>query len=378
MKKMFLITFFLMVIYLPVKAAPNCNKYQCITCVAKVKNVGELTYYVKSDGKENITVTHTLKRDVENSAVDYDVIYDNEYFYSKQKDKLVCPSLGYLIVPSVGANRVTKITMKLVLKKPQNGSSGNQFSISTSFDNKKPYREKKSAKVLKCQYDGRVFISGRATGSVKLTIVNDGTNLKYNFGNYKVGQINEASLSMFQSNSCPKLAMNCNVESKTCNIYKELNDPISNAENNKPQKGKDPINADDLERDNAFCKRYDCMPSSSVDPSASAALKRSTCEIINVNTDLGRFLNKMVNYIRIGVIFLVLVLGMVDLMGAVGASEEGAFEKAGTRFFKRLIAAALVFLVPAIVNILISLINDASCAGDPNYDPTGGIFDNHA
>lgn len=127
-----------------------------------------------------------------------------------------------------------------------------------------------------------------------------------------------------------------------------------------------------------FCKRYDCMPASSVDPSTSAALKRSTCEIINVNTDLGRFLNKMVNYIRIGVIFLVLVLGMVDLMGAVGASEEGAFKKAGTRFFKRLIAAALVFLVPAIVNILISLINDASCAGDPNYDPTGGIFDNHA
>ena len=137
---------------------------------------------------------------------------------------------------------------------------------------------------------------------------------------------------------------------------------------------------DDAKKDNGTEKNplIDYMPSSSVDPSTSAALKRSTCEIINVNTDLGRFLNKMVNYIRIGVIFLVLVLGMVDLMGAVGASEEGAFEKAGTRFFKRLIAAALVFLVPAIVNILISLINDASCAGDPNYDPTGGIFDNHA
>ncbi len=137
---------------------------------------------------------------------------------------------------------------------------------------------------------------------------------------------------------------------------------------------------DDAKKDNGTEKNplIDYMPSSSVDPSTSAALKRSTCEIINVNTGLGRFLNKMVNYIRIGVIFLVLVLGMVDLMGAVGASEEGAFKKAGTRFFKRLIAAALVFLVPAIVNILISLINDASCAGDPNYDPTGGIFDNHA
>lgn len=121
--------------------------------------------------------------------------------------------------------------------------------------------------------------------------------------------------------------------------------------------------------------KIDYMPHSSVDPNKSAALNRSTCELINVNTTLGKFLHKMINYIKIGTVFLVLVLGMVDLTGAVGSSEEGAFKKAGTKFGKRLIAAALVFLVPAIVNILISLVNDASCANDPNYDPTGGIFD---
>lgn len=105
----------------------------------------------------------------------------------------------------------------------------------------------------------------------------------------------------------------------------------------------------------------DYMPGSSIDPSVSSAIDKDTCEIIKTGTQAYIFIKKVVNYIKIGTIFLVLVLGMVDLAGAVGSGEENAFKKAAGKFGKRLIAVALVFLVPAMVEILIGLINTSNC-----------------
>ena len=68
----------------------------------------------------------------------------------------------------------------------------------------------------------------------------------------------------------------------------------------------------------------------------------------------------IVGYVQIGTIFLILVLGMLDFTGAIGSGEDNAFKKAGSKFLKRLIAGALVFLIPAILGIILNLVSIAN------------------
>ena len=77
----------------------------------------------------------------------------------------------------------------------------------------------------------------------------------------------------------------------------------------------------------------------------------------------GETLNQIqdiVGYVQIGTIFLILVLGMLDFTGAIGSGEDNAFKKAGSKFLKRLIAGALVFLIPAILGIILNLVSIAN------------------
>jgi hypothetical protein len=89
------------------------------------------------------------------------------------------------------------------------------------------------------------------------------------------------------------------------------------------------------------------------------------CSIIDqASGDDGLFglLKKIVGYVQIGTILLVIVLGVLDFTGAVGSSDDAAFKKAGGKFVKRLIAGALVFLVPALINTVLFVIKIGPCA----------------
>lgn len=73
-----------------------------------------------------------------------------------------------------------------------------------------------------------------------------------------------------------------------------------------------------------------------------------------------RQIQELVGYAQIGTVFLILVLGMLDFTGAIGSGEDNAFKKAGSKFLKRLIAGALVFLIPAILGIILNLVSIAN------------------
>ena len=59
---------------------------------------------------------------------------------------------------------------------------------------------------------------------------------------------------------------------------------------------------------------------------------------------------------KIVVPILLIVFGMIDLGKAVIASKEDAIQKATTTLVKRLIAAVVIFFIPAIVGAVFNLI----------------------
>lgn len=76
-----------------------------------------------------------------------------------------------------------------------------------------------------------------------------------------------------------------------------------------------------------------------------------------------KFIGTLLNIIKIAVPILLIVMGSIDFMKAVMAGKDDEIKKSQGTFVKRAIAAVIVFFVPTIVGILLSLINEtkSSC-----------------
>ena len=51
---------------------------------------------------------------------------------------------------------------------------------------------------------------------------------------------------------------------------------------------------------------------------------------------------------------LVIVLGILDFIKAIGSDKDDEMKKAQGRFMRRLIAAAIIFLVPFIIEFILT------------------------
>jgi len=71
---------------------------------------------------------------------------------------------------------------------------------------------------------------------------------------------------------------------------------------------------------------------------------------------LPNILSTIVTLIKIGVPILLIVFGMLDLGKAVMAQKEDEIKKGQQTFIKRLIAAAIVFFVVFIVQLLLGIV----------------------
>lgn len=77
-----------------------------------------------------------------------------------------------------------------------------------------------------------------------------------------------------------------------------------------------------------------------------------------------------IKYVRILVPIALILMGTVDFASAAMSDDKDALKKAGTKFTKRCIAAALIFFIPTIINIIfnlpglkdsINIVNDPLC-----------------
>lgn len=82
------------------------------------------------------------------------------------------------------------------------------------------------------------------------------------------------------------------------------------------------------------------------------AIKMSSCEKVE---DVMEFLNALLKIVQLLVPILLIIMGSIDLLLAVLASDEKRMKVSTSKFVKRCLAAIIVFFIPLIVDILFSL-----------------------
>ena len=75
---------------------------------------------------------------------------------------------------------------------------------------------------------------------------------------------------------------------------------------------------------------------------------------IEVNQQIPQLVHTVIVVLKIAVPIILIILGMIDLLKGVTASKEDEIKKRQNMFFKRLIAAVLVFFVITVVQLVIS------------------------
>lgn len=81
-------------------------------------------------------------------------------------------------------------------------------------------------------------------------------------------------------------------------------------------------------------------------------------EGVVLNEKIPQIVSLLVNLIKVGVPVLLIIFGMLDLGKAVVAQKEDEIKKGQQTFVKRLIAAAIVFFVFIIVQVVFNLVSD--------------------
>jgi len=77
-------------------------------------------------------------------------------------------------------------------------------------------------------------------------------------------------------------------------------------------------------------------------------------------------LHSVVTIIKIGIPIILIILGMIDFLRAVIASDEKQMKESAHTFIRRLIAAILIFFVFVIVQFVFSLVDDDGAFGCVN------------
>lgn len=84
-----------------------------------------------------------------------------------------------------------------------------------------------------------------------------------------------------------------------------------------------------------------------------------TCmEGVVFNEKIPQIVSLLINLIKVSVPVLLIIFGMLDLGKAVVAQKEDEIKKGQQTFVKRLIAAAIVFFVFVIVQVVFNLVSD--------------------
>lgn len=81
------------------------------------------------------------------------------------------------------------------------------------------------------------------------------------------------------------------------------------------------------------------------------------CAGIDVPQELINVVNSIVKLIQIGIPLLLIIFGMLDLGKAVMAQKEDEIKKGQQTFIKRLITAAIVFFIVAIVQLVFNIVS---------------------
>lgn len=194
----------------------------------------------------------------------------------------------------------------------------------------------------------RVKIRFKQTGSRKYFEIDEGDKGVYT-ANYNEIAVDGASVNYRINAEDQGKYWNKDTCKKTPVYARKLNGDVSQIviQSTKPDEAED-----------AEGKANGSVGAGGLIPSNPSKTREDLCSLLE--GDAIEFAKKIVGYLQLGTILLVLILGIMDFAGAIGSDKDGAFKTAGVKFLKRLVAAALVLLVPAILGIILSFIGVAN------------------
>ncbi len=83
-------------------------------------------------------------------------------------------------------------------------------------------------------------------------------------------------------------------------------------------------------------------------------MKSTNCKEL-LGDDLVEILQSLVDIVKVAVPILLIALGTLDFGKAIFSSDDNEMKKAQSKFMKRLLAAAAIFLVPSLLGVLLNL-----------------------
>lgn len=319
-------------------SAYDCKNYGCTTCTYKS---GSQTYtiFAGSNGTDNLTVN--IKKS-QKSSVGNDTIKNNFSDSDfKSSGKLKCPtSINVKIVDNM-ANHQYQF------------SKGSGIKLTSEDNNNKPIKlSYKNAK--ECKYVASIIEGSGNPPTV--TVKTDGkTHIEYFFsdGTWSIdNKVTNVKAEDFSGSKCPSVYTSCYRTStySLCNLTKDKR---------LDHDGKE------YKTDTKFELKRDSTAPRPIKPiiKVNMYISEDGCGILS--NDLQEWLQWLLDVIRIGGLVLAVVLGIADYMTATFASNEEGMSKANKNFSTRLLCLAILFLVPTLIEFLLTLLNIGVTAKDP-------------
>lgn len=351
--------------------AADCNKYACATCNYKLLSGDTVTFTVGSSGSKPVSVS------ISNDHKDgnYDTLVTKHEipasrFVSDSKNTIACPKqLNYTISSTnagvktynffIDPNSKSKAVVKL--SKEDNNNK--------TIDGKSPEESSSSKDTISCTYDSKLTTSRNPNEKgPNITIVSDGKNkIDYTFsktgwkmsdkvdGAVKASDFSEA----IKTRKCPTLYARCGNSGNDafCSVSTKNNDQFRD----EPSTAEEDKDADQTEKE----RQESANAFKAVKPGIKLNIKIQGQGCGVFSQELIEWLQWVLDVVRVGGLILAVVLGIMDYVKATFASKEDSMNQANKNFTTRLLCLGILFLIPTLVEFLLTLLNIGVTATDP-------------
>ena len=351
--------------------AADCNKYACATCNYKLLSGDTVTFTVGSSGSKPVSVS------ISNNHKDgnYDTLVTKHEipasrFVSDSKNTIACPKqLNFTVGTSHAGVKTYNLFIDPNSKSKAIVKLSNEDNNNKTIDGKSPEESSSSKDTISCTYDSKLTTSRNQNDKgPNITIVSDGKKkIDYTFsktgwkisdkvdGAVKASDFSEA----IKTRKCPTLYARCGSSGNDafCSVSTKNNDQFRD----EPSTAEEDKDADQTEKE----RQESANAFKAVKPGIKLNIKIQGQGCGVFSQELIEWLQWVLDVVRVGGLILAVVLGITDYVKATFASKEDSMNQANKNFTTRLLCLGILFLIPTLVEFLLTLLNIGVTATDP-------------